>query len=141
MSFKKLTPDHRDDFPVVWRGKTYFVSTPTVGIKKALCRQLTVSMLAVAAETFGRDTKEFKDYQTSLFAAPPSWTTMASEAVIAYIASLDGITYFARLLLGLTVEEMSDETLNEFLIEDVNSPTGGLIAAINLAKETSDPKA
>ena len=140
MSQVKLVKDHRDDFPIEWKSKTLFLSQITVGIKQAFCNWLLRSMLDAAGRAYGKDSQDFKDYQTKLFAAPPSWNVIPSPSVAASLVSEDGSVFMSRLLLGLTYEQMSDEELREFLTVK-GDETSDFLVAMQQIKESSDPKA
>jgi hypothetical protein len=140
MAYKKIVKDHRDDYPVEWKGETLFISQITIGIKQAFCNWLTKSMVESALQTYGKDTPEFTDFQTKLFASPPKWGTVPSKAVVASLNSEDGQFYMSRLLLGVTTEKISDTELYELLASKDNDDSD-LVVAMKLVKENADPKA
>ena len=131
----------RKDYPVQWKGRVYYLSDLTLGVKRTYAKWLARDMLANAKAVM--DPVEFHQFRESLMAAPPKWDTFPTPAISASFGShnVAGHLYLNRLLFGLTPEEMSDEELEGLIREKEADPASDYAVAMQQITETHDPKA
>lgn len=134
-----LSKDHRNDFPVVWKDRTLYLSGLTVGIREAFCQWLLTSMLAAAKRAMGA--AELREYMNRLMAAPPTWGVLPDESVTAALNSVGGQMAVTRLLLNVDDKAMSDDELAAMMAEKGQDPVSDFMVGMALVRETADPKA
>lgn len=141
---------HRKDFPFEWRGKLYAASQVTVGLKEQYCDWVLRFSLQYAAKALGAGTPDYKEFQKSLFAAPPTWGIVPSEMVQSSMTGLEGRIMLMRLILNVgppaadkdgNVTGMDDQALLDMMADEVDNPAGPFAVVMARLRETTDPKA
>ena len=131
---------HRKDYPVEWKGKTYYLSDLTLGIKRAYAKWLARDMIANAKSIM--DHSDFVAFRESLMAAPPKWDVSPTPTVAASFGSHNvvGHVMLNRLMLGVTPEEMSDKDIEALIREKDADESSDYSVAMRMIRESHDPK-
>lgn len=128
-----------DTYEIEWRGETYHASDLTDELKKKYCKWLYRHMLTNAREY--KTAAEFAEFDRKLTTNPPKWTSLPEHwDVIESFTTPEGAIALARLILGIKVEVMNDEELNEMIREKEKDPLSDYCVAMRQIKESADPK-
>lgn len=131
---------HRKDYPVQWKDKTYYLSDLTMGIKRAYAKWLARDMIANAKAIM--DHSDFVVFRETLMASPPRWEIAPTPVVAASFGShnLTGHIALNRLMLGVTPEEMSDEEIETMIREKDADQSSDYSVAMRMILDAYDPK-
>lgn len=130
-------------YPIKWRGETFYASDLTDELKFKYCQWLFDDMLANAAKFMSA--ARYLKFEKKLAAAPPEWTSLGDESVIASLERESGLRAMVRIILGRSFDPddelyLSDDDLTA-LLEDKKDETSDLSRALRRIKENADPKA
>lgn len=130
-------------YPIEWRGETIYASDLTDELKFKYCQFLFDQMLVNAAKYM--TPARYLKFEKKLTAAPPEWTSIADDDVIASLDKPYGVRLIVRVILDRSTDKksdkyMSDDEVDELIAEKA-SPTSDLTIAMNRIRENADPKA
>ena len=131
-----------DRYPVEWNGKTLGLGKLTGGIKKAFCEWIILKLRTDAEVDNAGYPAKLNAYLDGLRARVWWIASRMSPTVWEWLyKSYEGGLQYARLMLNVSVKEMTDDELGQFLDEKEADPASDYMVALNLIHEEANPKA
>lgn len=125
-------------YPVEYNGLHLTMRPLTVALKDAFCAWLRPRALKLARETL--EPLEYQSARQEILGGAVFWNATPSMYVGAALQTQEGQIQLNRLLLGLEPDKWSDAQVLD-LMRAKDTPDSDYALALNMAWETSDPKA